>query len=161
MASRTYAAAVYSNQFKYLPSGWNWIATEHEAMLPPALDSAALRSMDVSEQSEFQFSLEETRSSRPAPIAPSPAPSGFFLRAREVAIHLRPFVAKILRGNPRRRAPRILRTPLGIFLGGGLEAHDCGQVEGERKKILSACTFFACEIGDHAVCLGLRISLDF
>ena len=77
MASRTYAAAAYFYQFKYLPSGWNWIATKHEAMLPPALDSAALRSTDVSEQSDSQLASGHTRSSRPAPISPSPASSGF------------------------------------------------------------------------------------
>ena len=93
MASRTYAAAVYFNQFKYLPSGWNRIATKREAldsaalrstrwlagtqMLPPALDSAALRSTDVSEQSDSQLALEDTRSPRPAPISPSPALPGF------------------------------------------------------------------------------------
>ena len=77
MASRTHAAAVYLNQFKYLPSGWDWIATKHEAMLPPASDSAALRTADVSEQPESQSALEDSRSSRPAPIPPSPAPLGF------------------------------------------------------------------------------------
>ena len=78
MAPRTYAAAVYFNQFKYLPSSWNWIATKHEAMPPPALDWAARRNTDVSEHPDSQLALEDNRSSRPAPISPSPASSGFY-----------------------------------------------------------------------------------
>ena len=49
MASRTYAAAMYFNQFGYIPAGWNWIAAKHVVMLPPPLDSAALRPTDVSD----------------------------------------------------------------------------------------------------------------
>ena len=78
MASRTYAAALYFNQFGYIPSGWNWIATKHVAILPPPLDSEALRTTEVSEQSNSQLALEDARSSRPMPMSPSPATSGFF-----------------------------------------------------------------------------------
>ena len=77
MASRTYAAAVYFRQLKYIPSGWNWIATKREAMLPPASDSAALRTSDTSGQSDSEFALGDGRSNRPTPVSPPPTSPGF------------------------------------------------------------------------------------
>ena len=76
VASRTYAAAAYFNTYKYLPPGWNWIATKHVVALPPPLDSAAIRTSDASGQSDSQLALEDSRPSRPTPVSPSPAPSG-------------------------------------------------------------------------------------
>ena len=77
MASRTYAA-VYFNQLQYIPSGWNWIATKRETMLPPASDSATLRTSDTTGRSDSELALGEARSTRPTPISPSPAPSGCY-----------------------------------------------------------------------------------
>ena len=65
-------------QYRYLPSSWDWIAAKHAAMLPPPLDSAALRTTDLSEPSDSQFALEDTRSPRLAPLPPPPASSGFY-----------------------------------------------------------------------------------
>ena len=77
MASRTYAAALYFNMFGYVPTGWNWIAAKHVAMLPPPLDSVALRPNEVSEPSDSHLALEDASPSCPMPISPPPALSSF------------------------------------------------------------------------------------
>ena len=85
MASRTYAADVYFNQFGYLPSGWNWLATQRVVMLPPPLDPEGRQNVkedtsrpcEASEPSEPRLALEAVRRSRPAPMSPSPATSSF------------------------------------------------------------------------------------
>ena len=84
-ASRANAAAVYFNQFGYLPSGWNWLATKHVVMLPPPLDPEGRQNVKedtsrpcaASEPSESRLALEDVRRSRPAPMSPSPATSSF------------------------------------------------------------------------------------
>ena len=75
MASRTYAA-VYFNRLKYISSGWNWIATKREAMVPPTSDSAALRTSDTTGRSDSEFALGDVRSARLTRISASPASSG-------------------------------------------------------------------------------------
>ena len=76
MASRTYAAAIYFNLLKYIPSGWNWVAAKREVFLLPVLDSAALRTADTPDQSDSQLALEDARPGRSTPIPPPPASSG-------------------------------------------------------------------------------------
>ena len=131
MAPRTYAAAVYFNQYTYHSSGRNWIATKH---------SAAIRTTDLSEQSDSQLAWEDTRPPCPAPIPPFPAPSGFFRRrnCRVVASPLLPFTPRVHRPPRSRRVLPVLHTHMGNHPGmasGSLRLMASGNGKEGNSKI--------------------------
>ena len=118
MASRTYAAAIYFNLFKYIPSGWNWVAAKHEVLLPPVFDSAALRTTDTPDQSDSQLALEDARPGRSTPIPPPPASYSFAAKATSAQS------ARKSAGSSKIAAPRE-SLPLfrEILVGWGFEAY--------------------------------------